>query len=144
MSEAQITLQGWIGKDPIYEAKDGIGRCRFRVATTPRRFDKETGTWVDGETQWYSVIAWRGLADNCRDSLRRGDPVVVHGRVKAEPWSNRSGLEVTSYDIEAVMIGHDLTRGTSLFTRTPGQSSPVDRSAAEERLAEEKLAEAAA
>jgi len=127
MNEAQITLQGWLGADPLYETKDGVSRCRFRVATTPRRWDKESGQWVDGETQWYSVITWRGLADNCGTSLKRADPVVVHGRVKADTWSNRAGIEVTSFEIEASMVGHDLTRGTSVFTRTPGQASPVDR-----------------
>jgi single-strand DNA-binding protein len=131
MNEAQITLQGWLGADPAYETKDGVSRCKFRVATTPRRYDKESGTWVDGDTQWYSVIAWRGLADNCSASLKRADPVVVHGRIKAEVWSNRVGIEVTTFEVEAVMVGHDLTRGTSSFARTPGQGSPVDASPAQ-------------
>ena len=127
MNEAQITLHGWIGQDPDYDASGDVSRCRFRIATTPRRYDKEQGAWVDGETQWYSVITWRGLADNCGRSLKRADPVVVHGRLKAETWTNRAGIEVTSFEVEASMVGHDLTRGTSVFTRTPGQTAPVDR-----------------
>ena len=129
MNEAQITLQGWIGRDPDYDNTGEVSRCRLRVATTPRRFDKEKGLWVDGDTQWYSVITWRGLADNCATSLKRSDPVVVHGRLKAETWTNRAGIEVTTFEVEASMVGHDLTRGTSVFTRTPGQASPVDRPA---------------
>jgi single-strand DNA-binding protein len=124
MNEAQVTLQGWIGNDPLYDSSGEVSRCRFRIATTPRRYDKDKDAWVDGDTQWYTVITWRGLADNCGQSLQRADPVVVHGRLKAETWTNRAGIEVTTFEVDASFVGHDLNRGTSSFQRTA--PAPVD------------------
>lgn len=119
MNEALITLQGWLGADvTVREAGDAVV-ANLRVACTPRRFQRKTGEWSDADTQWYTVTAWRALADNCAQSLRRGDPVVVHGKVCAQTWTNSAGIEVTSFDVEAIFVGHDLNRGTSRFTRTP-------------------------
>ena len=73
--------------------------------------------WSDGHTQWYTVNAWRGLAENCAASLRRGDPVVVHGRLK-RTYVNGNDVEVLSFEIDAIHVGHDLSRGTSAFTRS--------------------------
>ena len=79
------------------------------------------------------------LAENCDRSLRRGDPVVVHGRLNAQTWTNKAGIEVTSFEVEAVLVGHDLARGTSQFTRTAGAGStsqvPGDRDVVQEEAA---------
>jgi single-strand DNA-binding protein len=77
----------------------------FRVAATPRRYHRQTETWVDGHTQWYAVTAWRALADNCKQSLRRGDPVVVQGRLTVSTWTGRDGDQQSSLEIEAVHVG---------------------------------------
>ena len=95
MNETLITLAGWLGNDVQLRQAGEVPVASFRVATTPRRFQRKTGTWVDGDTQWYTVSAWRDLADNCARSLRRGDPVVVHGRLRAETLDVNSGVEVT-------------------------------------------------
>jgi len=112
-------VQGWLGNDVTTRAVGDAQVASFRVATTPRRYHRQTETWVDGTTQWYAVTAWRALADNCRQSLRRGDPVVVQGRLTVSTWTGRDGEQQSSLEIEAVHVGHDLTRGTSTFTRTP-------------------------
>ena len=75
------------------------------MATTPRRYSRKTDSWEDGDTQWYSVNAWRTLAENCDRSLRRGDPVVVHGKLSAHVWTNKAGLEVTTFEVEAAFVG---------------------------------------
>lgn len=119
MNETLVTLQGWLGTDVTLRQAGESPMASFRVACTPRRYQKKTDKWVDGDTQWFSVVAWRTLAEHCDRSLRRGDPVVVHGRLNAQVWSNSAGMEVTSYDVEAVVVGHDLNRGTSTFARPP-------------------------
>lgn len=119
MNETLITLAGWLGNDVQLRQVGDQPVANFRVASTPRRYQRKTDSWVDGDTQWYSVSAWRGLADNCAQSLRRGDPVVVHGRLRVETWTGTSGAEMTSFEIDASFVGHDLARGTSRFTRTP-------------------------
>jgi single-strand DNA-binding protein len=95
--------------------------AHFRVASTPRRYVRRTDTWEDGTTQWYAVNAWRSLAENCDASLRRGDPVVVHGKLTAHVWTNKAGVEVTTLEVEASFVGHDLNRGTSAFRRRKPQ-----------------------
>lgn len=121
MNETIITLSGWLGSDVTVRQAGDTVVASFRVASTPRRFQKKTGDWVDGDTQWYTVSAWRGLAENCDHSLRRGDPVVVHGKLSAQVWTNSAGIEVTSFEVDASFVGHDLNKGTSEFTRPARQ-----------------------
>jgi single-strand DNA-binding protein len=122
MYETTVTLQGWLGGDVTTRMAGDALVASFRVASTPRRFQRSTETWVDGATQWYSVKAWRALAENCQKSLRRSDPVVVHGRLTVSAWTDRNGVEQTTLEVEATHVGHDLSRGTSQFTRTPKQA----------------------
>ena len=121
MNESMVTFQGWLGGDVRLQPAGGAVVARFRVASTPRRLNRSTGEWHDGPTQWYSVSAWRGLGDHCAASLRRGDPVVVHGRLTQSSWVNQEGVEVTSLEVDASFVGHDLNRGTSDFTRATGR-----------------------
>jgi single-strand DNA-binding protein len=115
--ETYVTLCGWLGGDVQLREAGGVPVASFRVASTPRRYQRKTDTWENGATQWYSVNAWRALATNCDQSLRRGDPVVVHGKLTVRAWINKAGVEVTTYEVEATFVGHDLNRGTSEFRR---------------------------
>jgi single-strand DNA-binding protein len=124
MNETFVTLSGWLGGDVTLRQAGGVPVAHFRVASTPRRYQRKTDSWEDGDTQWYSVNAWRALAQNCDDSLRRGDPVVVHGKLSAHVWTNKSGLEVTTFEVEAAFVGHDLNRGTSEFRRRKLTAAP--------------------
>jgi single-strand DNA-binding protein len=117
MNETFVTLSGWLGGYVTLREAGGVPVAGFRVACTPRRYVRKTDSWEDGRTQWYSVNAWRSLAENCDRSLRRGDPVVVHGRLSAHVWVNKSGVEVTTFEVDAAFVGHDLNRGTSAFQR---------------------------
>lgn len=117
MNESLITLQGRVGSDVSLRRAGDADVASFRLACTPRRYQRKTDSWVDADTQWFTVAAWRGLAKNCDRSLRRGDAVVIHGRLNAQTWVNKAGVEVTTFEIDAVFVGHDLTKGTSVFTR---------------------------
>jgi single-strand DNA-binding protein len=117
VNETYVTLCGWLGGDVQLREAGGVPVASFRVASTPRRYQRKTDTWENGATQWYSVNAWRALATNCDRSLRRGDPVVVHGRLTVRAWINKAGVEVTTFEVEAAFVGHDLNRGTSEFRR---------------------------
>jgi single-strand DNA-binding protein len=117
MNESMVTFQGWLGADVQLRSAGGVPVASFRVACTPRRFNRTSQEWSDGPTQWFTVNAWRALAEHCADSLRRGDPVVVHGRLSQSTWVNSEGVECTSVEVEAGFVGHDLTRGRSSFTK---------------------------
>jgi single-strand DNA-binding protein len=125
MNETLITLQGYVGGDVRIRAAGESQVATFRVGCTPRRFSKKEDAWIDGDTQWYAVNCWRALGEHVERSVRRGDPVVVHGRLSAQTWTNTAGLEVTSYEVDAVFVGHDLNRGTSEFTKTPRAAAPA-------------------
>lgn len=100
----------------------------FRMASTRRWFDRERGTWVDGRTEWFTVKAWRGAARNVAESLRKGDPVLVHGRLSTDEWSTADGEPRTSLVLDAIAIGPDLAFGTARYMRTV-HSSPGDATA---------------
>lgn len=121
MFDCTITVRGWLGGDVDLRRAGDVPVASFRLACTPRRFNRRTETWSDGATQWYTVTCWRGLADNVAHSLRRGDPVVVQGRLEMRKYVNSQGIEVEAMEIDATAVGHDLARGTSQFTRSPRQ-----------------------
>lgn len=122
MSDTYVTLHGWVGSEVTFRDPHGISVANLRVASTPRL--KREGRWVDGDTTWYSVTAWRGLADNVRESVHKGDAVVVHGRLRTDVWERNDGQTSTSLCIDANLIGHDLTRGTSRFERAVRPERP--------------------
>lgn len=126
MNESLITLSGWLGSDVTLRSAGDVPVASFRLACTPRRFNRRTENWSDGATQWYTVNVWRQLAENCAASLRRGDPVVVHGRLEVKLWVNADNIEVTSYEIDAAHLGHDLARGTSAFTRNARREATAE------------------
>jgi single-strand DNA-binding protein len=91
--------------------------ANFRVASTARRMDKETGRWVDGNQFRVRVNCWRRLAEGVAASVTVGDPVVVAGRLYTRDWTDSEGNLRTTYEMEAVSVGHDLARGRGRFFR---------------------------
>ncbi|MFE9426232.1 single-stranded DNA-binding protein [Kitasatospora sp. NPDC006697] len=92
----------------------GVPMANFRLAATERRYDRARGEWVDGDTTWVKVTAWRWLAANVVSSLEKGQPVMVSGRLKVREWEDE-GKRRSVVEIDARSIGHDLGRGTSAF-----------------------------
>ncbi|GAA2943550.1 MULTISPECIES: single-stranded DNA-binding protein [Streptomyces] len=130
MNETMVTLVGNAATAVDYREAATGPMARFRMAVTPRRWDREKQDWVDGRTSFYTVWAWRTLAANLAGSVSVGEPLVVHGRLKVRE-EERDGGWKTSVDIEAVAVGHDLTRGTAAFRRVargePSLTSPTQR-----------------
>ncbi|WP_410811516.1 single-stranded DNA-binding protein [Micromonospora sp. 067-2] len=110
--------------------------ANFKVASTARRLDRETGRWVDGNSLRVRVNCWRKLAEGVAASVMVGDPVVVCGRLYTRDWTDDAGNHRTLYELEAVAVGHDLSRGRARFLRNrPSMStSTVDDADAESRV----------
>lgn len=109
-----ITVTGVVETTPQLGDAAGTPVCNFRLATSLRRYDKQTGVWTEYGTNWYSVGAYRYLGKNVAASVNKGDRVVVTGRVRLREWSNQAGKGMT-VDIDATSVGHDLTWGTTTF-----------------------------
>ncbi|MGO3885976.1 MAG: single-stranded DNA-binding protein [Mycetocola sp.] len=126
--DERITATGIVATEPRHVVtQEGLAITTFRLAAQQRRFDREQERWISGETHWYSVSAFRRLALNCSTSLAKGDRIVVAGRLRFRQWQSESGGG-TNAEIDAAAIGHDLSWGTSRFSRVlaaPGGAEPA-------------------
>jgi len=113
-----ITLTGLVATTPRHlVTSEGLSITSFRLASTPRRFDRSRDRWVDGDTNWYTITCFRQLAINVSGSVLKGDRVVVTGRLRIRDWS--SGEKAgTNIEVDADAVGHDLTWGTTTFSRS--------------------------
>jgi single-strand DNA-binding protein len=121
-----ITLTGLVATTPRHiTTSEGLAITSFRLASSQRRYDRVAQRWIDGDTNWYTVSAFRNLAQNAATSVSKGDRIILTGRVRIRDWENtdRSG---TTVEIEADSVGHDLTWGTSVYTRTTTTVSTED------------------
>ncbi|MEU5885864.1 single-stranded DNA-binding protein [Streptomyces sp. NPDC047461] len=118
MNETIVGVVGNVATQPVFRETENGSSARFRMAVTARYLDREKNEWKDGHTNFFTVWANRQLAANVAACLSVGEPVIVHGRLKIRTDAH-DGKNWTSADIDAVAIGHDMARGTSMFRREP-------------------------
>jgi single-strand DNA-binding protein len=117
-NEAQLSVVGYVASEPEYSlVGNGIPKLTMRVAWTTRRREPSTGEWIDGNTSFVRVTCWRRLADNLATCLRKGDPVLLRGRLDVRPFTGKDGVRRVSVDVDANSLGHDLSRGVARFGR---------------------------
>jgi single-strand DNA-binding protein len=115
MNETMVTLNGIVVTDLKQAEVRGSTVASFRFLSAVRRYERLRG-WHDAELNFVTVTCWRGLALNVIASIKKGDPLIVFGRLRVRPWDSaeRGGSTV---EIDAYAVGHDLNRGTSAFVR---------------------------
>jgi single-strand DNA-binding protein len=119
INDAQIVLAGFVASAPSFRRTTrGTSTASLRVAYTPRHINRDTGEWADGETSFVTVLCWRTLADNVAMCLRKGEPVLVKGRLRVRPFQDKQGASRIAVEVDAQSVGHDLTRGVAHFSRT--------------------------
>ncbi|MFP3991420.1 single-stranded DNA-binding protein [Streptomyces sp. E11-3] len=116
MSETMVTVVGNVASQPIYQEKSTGGVTRFRIAVTARRFDRVQQAWKDAGTSFFTVWARRTLAANVASCVTVGEPVLVQGRLRLRE-GELEDRRWMSADIDAMAVGHDLSRGTAAFRR---------------------------
>jgi single-strand DNA-binding protein len=117
--DSHVDLAGFVASEPSFKRlENGTSTAKLRVAYTERRFSRETGEWADGPTSFVTVLCWRTLADNVAISLRKGEPVVVRGRLRVREYSGKDGSPRIAVEVDASSVGHDLSRGVAHFSRT--------------------------
>lgn len=118
--ETPVTLVGNLVEDPsLRYTPQGTAVCNFRIASTPRQFDRQTNQWVDGQALFLSGTAWRQLAENIANSLNKGDRVIVTGNLTQRSYQTREGEPRTVFDVQAEEVGPSLRFATSLTERNP-------------------------
>lgn len=132
MNEAQVVLAGYVAREPRFrKTHNGYSYTSLRVGYTPRRMDRDSGEWSDGGTSFVTVFCWRGLAENVAMCVRKGDPVLVKGKLQVRPYTDKAGASRVAVEVEASSIGHDLTRGVAMFQRAlrPAGETALERAA---------------
>ncbi|MEO5779276.1 single-stranded DNA-binding protein [Arthrobacter oryzae] len=118
-----ITVRGFVATDiRSSTTPGGVGTASFRMGATERRFDRTSNTWVDGTTNWFTVQGYRQLAGNMGCSIKKGQRVIVVGRLKMRSWE-KDGRIYHVAEIDAESVGHDLMWGSANFTRSASAGS---------------------
>ena len=115
--DAAVWVTGNVGSEvELKEFREGVTYASFRLACTPRIW--RGGQWGDDESTWMGVVCTKALALNVKSSIGKGDPVIAVGRLRTERWIDSQGVLQERLKLEAQSVGHDLTRGTSVFRKT--------------------------
>lgn len=116
--ETQITVVGNLVADPeLRFTPSGAAVANFRVASTPRFFDKNSNEWKDGESLFLTCNVWRQYAENVSESLSKGMRVIVTGRLKQRSWETREGEKRTVMEIDVDDVGPALKSATAKVSR---------------------------
>jgi single stranded DNA-binding protein len=136
-NEAQVSVVGFVATDPEYKlTPKGVPLLAMRVAWTTRRKDAETGEWYDVNSSFANVSCWRQLALNLKNSVRKGDPVMLRGSLNIRQYTGKDGQRGTSVDIDADTVGHNLGRGVAVFQKVlPSAGKTAAELEAEQALA---------
>ncbi|MET7811761.1 single-stranded DNA-binding protein [Streptomyces sp. NPDC005395] len=119
--ESPITLVGNVVANPeLRFTPSGAPVANFRVASTPRTFDRQTNEWKDGDTLFLSVSVWRQQAENVAESIKRGDRVIVVGRLGQRQYE-KDGERKSSYEIQAEEVGPALKNATAQVAKNGQQ-----------------------
>ncbi|MFI1964478.1 single-stranded DNA-binding protein [Streptomyces pathocidini] len=120
--ETVITVVGNLVDDPeLRFTPSGAAVAKFRVASTPRTFDRQTNEWKDGESLFLTCSVWRQAAENVAESLTRGTRVIVQGRLKQRSYEDREGVKRTVYELDVDEVGASLRNATAKVTKTTGR-----------------------
>ncbi|MET9506894.1 single-stranded DNA-binding protein [Streptomyces flavidovirens] len=118
--ETTITIVGNLVDDPeLRFTPAGAAVAKFRVASTPRVFDKTTNEWKDGDGLFLTCSVWRQAAENAAETLTRGMRVIVQGRLKQRTYEDREQIKRTVYEIDVEEVGVSLARASAKVTKNP-------------------------
>jgi single-strand DNA-binding protein len=109
--DAYVTVHGNVAAEPVERSTaSGAAVVGLRVAASGRKFDRASGGFRDGDPMFIGVSCWRSLGQNVLATLRKGDAVVVLGRLTQRTYDDRQGIRRTVHEIDAIAVGPDLAR----------------------------------
>ena len=117
--DTQITVVGNLVSDPeLRYTPTGVAVANFRVASTPRTFDRQANEWKDGDCLFLTCNVWRQAAENVAESLQRGMRVVVMGRLHQRSYETREGEKRTVFEVEVDDVGPSLRNASAKVTKS--------------------------
>ncbi|WP_331763176.1 single-stranded DNA-binding protein (plasmid) [Streptomyces sp. NBC_01369] len=124
--ETVITVCGNLVDDPeLRFTPGGAAVAKFRVASVPRTFNKETQQWEDAKDGLFLTCSvWRQAAENATETLSRGMRVIVQGRLKQRSYEDREGVKRTVYELDVEEVGPSLKNATAKVTKAAGKGAP--------------------
>ncbi len=121
-----VTLIGFVASEPrINQFSDGTEVANLRIGSSSRKIDRATGEWRDGEISFYSVRCRKSLARNAKICLRKGQPIVVAGKLHTRYYQDRNGQQRSDAEVYADTIGFDLARGVAHFSWNQRSSADI-------------------
>jgi single-strand DNA-binding protein len=112
--DTNITLIGNLTDDPeLRFTPSGAAVAKFRVASTPRYLDRQSGEWKDGEALFLTCNVWRQAAEHVAESLQRGTRVIISGRLRQRSYETKEGEKRTVFEVEVDEIGPSLRYATA-------------------------------
>jgi single-strand DNA-binding protein len=131
--ETVITVVGNLVDDPeLRFTPSGVAVAKFRIASTPRVYDKQTSEWKDGDALFLTCSVWRKAAENVAESLAKGVRVIVQGRLKQRSYEDGQGVKRTVYELDVDEVGPTLARATAKVEKNPaggGQGAASQKAA---------------
>lgn len=122
--ETLVTVVGNLVDDPeLRFTPAGAAVARFRIASTPRTFDRQTNEWKDGESLFLTCSVWRQAAENVAASIARGTRVIVHGRLRQRTYDANDGTKRTVFELDVEEVGPSLKNATAAVTKATGTNS---------------------
>lgn len=117
--EPSVTMTGNLVSDPVRRVTaSGVVVTRLRIASNHRKFDRDRGEWISADPVYLDVNCWRQLGDNVAASLKKGDSVLVSGRLTMREYEDASGgARRQSYAVEAISVSPDLCRYVTMLAR---------------------------
>lgn len=124
MALPTITAQGNLVFEPDFQVTaSGISRCKLRIACNERK-KSDNGTWADGDTSYFDIVLWRGLAEAVAETFKKGQAILVVGKVRVSKYEDKNGVERTSVEITADDIAAVVKANKAKETATTDESDP--------------------
>jgi single-strand DNA-binding protein len=118
MALPTITATGNLVFEPDFQVtQSGVSRCKMRIACNERK-KAQDGTWSDGETSYFDIVLWRGLAEAAADTFKKGQPILVVGKCKVVKYEDKNGVERTTVEITADEIAAVVKASKAKVTST--------------------------
>lgn len=125
IGDTPITVVGNLVADPeLRFTPSGAAVCNFRVASTPKVFNRQSNQWEDGDALFLTVNVWRKQAENVAESLQKGMRVIVNGRLKQRRYETREGEKRSVFEVEADEVGPSLQFAYANVNRNPREQAP--------------------